>query len=298
MNVDPNSLPEKLVRTITGHNPERGAAWLRELPDRLDRLAARWSLALQPHYPELSYHYVAPAVRTDGTQCVLKVGPPRGEVRQEIEALRLFDGDGMVRLLESNLDEGALLLERLEPGVMLAKLSRQDDDAATRLGAEIMRRLWRPAPAGHSLRTLESWFGCFARLPAAGTTWPSPLFERGAQMARELIASTPSEMVLHGDLHHFNILSAQREPYLAIDPKGLAGDPAFDLWAFLRNPDPLPASGLLRRLDILTEELNLDRPRVRAWLFASSVLNACWSLEDGNDRWRENLEHAKQFDAL
>jgi streptomycin 6-kinase len=149
-----------------------------------------------------------------------------------------------------------------------------------------MRELWRPPPASDAqeLVDLTSWFHDLLD-PAAhhgdGSIDPN-LVHRAQDVAHQLIGSTEAPALLHGDLHHFNILRAERQLWLAIDPKGLIGDPGFDIAAFMRNPSPRSAAvHASRRLDILSSELGLDRQRTRDWCFAEAVLNACWSRSAG-----------------
>lgn len=141
--------------------------WLRTLPDLLEQLAARWSLTLDSHFPAVIINYVAPATRADGTPCVLKVSRYLDDTLNEIAALRLWDGDGAARLIESDPEIGALLIERLDPGTMLVETAEADDAAATGIAADLLRQLWRPVPDGHGLRPLESWCDAFDRNRAA-----------------------------------------------------------------------------------------------------------------------------------
>lgn len=112
-------------------------------------------------------------------------------------------------------------------------------------------------------------------------------------MRRDLLASTERQTVLHGDMHHFNVLRARRATWLAIDPKGLAGDRHFDICQFLRNPHEVPADVNRRRLDIFCAELGLDRSRARDWCFVHAVLDACWDFEDGNS-WDRTIAYAEE----
>ena len=114
----------------------------------------------------------------------------------------------------------------------------------------------------------------------------------------ELLTSTERRVTLHGDLHHFNILSAQREPWLAIDPKGLIGDTGFEVAAFLRNPSRPSQALLTRRLDILVDALALDRERTRKWCFAEAMLNAAWSHEEGNPNLADKIEWARMMEKM
>lgn len=285
--ASPTALPAEFLRHHQGH-PE----WLRALPELLEQLAKRWSLTLAPHFAGLSYNYVTPAIRADGTPCVLKVSRHLGETRNEIAALQLWDGEGAARLLEAEPELGALLIERLDPGTMLVGVAEADDDDATAITAGVLRRLWRPRPEHSGLRSLESWCDAYDRNRDAvhkGTGgFPAALFRRADALRRDLLASTVTPTVLHGDMHHFNVLRASRDDrfvWLAIDPKGFAGDRCFDVCQFLReNPYRVPTAVKRRRLDIFCADLDLDRERTRDWCFVHAVLDACWDFEDGNPR--------------
>jgi len=287
-------LPPEFIR----YN-EEDPGWLRALPDQVQWLAHRWSLTLDRHFAEIAINYVAPATRRDGTRCVLKVSRRIGETRNEIAALLLWDGSGAARLLEADPDIGALLTERLDPGAMLVDVAQSDDNTATVIAADVLRQLWRPLPERYGLRPLESWCAAYERNRAAlsggAAGFPAALFQRADAMRRDLLASTDTPVVLHGDLHHFNILRAQRADWLAIDPKGLAGDRCFDVCQFLRNPHEVPPSVNGRRLDIFCAELGLDRERTKAWCFVHAVLDACWDFEDGKP-WQPTVAYAE--DAL
>jgi streptomycin 6-kinase len=182
-----------------------------------------------------------------------------------------------------------------------------DDGQATSIAAAVMRGLWRPAPANHAFPTTADWFRGFARLRArsGGGTGPLPprLFAHAEALFADLLAPQAEPVVLHGDLHHGNILTAQRQPWLAIDPKGLVGEPAYEVGALLFNPsrlqaDPEPGPILARRVDQLADELGLDRTRVRAWGVAQAVLSACWSLEDHGHGWEWAIRCTELLAAL
>jgi streptomycin 6-kinase len=285
-------LPPAFIRH-NGADP----AWLRALPDLLARLAADWSLTLDPHFPEIAINYVAPAARADGRPCVLKISRHVDETRNEIAALRLWDGDGAARLLEAEPDSGALLIERLDPGTMLVEVAESDDDAATVIAAGILRQLWRPVPERHGLRPLGSWCDAYDRnrepLSRGADGFPAALFRRADTLRRDLLTSTETPTVLHGDMHHFNVLRAQRAEWLAIDPKGLAGDRCFDVCQFFRNPHDVPTSVNRRRLDIFCAELDLDRRRTKDWCVVHAVLDACWDFEDGHP-WQRAVTYAEE----
>lgn len=282
-------LPESFKSTVVTTYAD-GAQWLDRLPALIEQMAERWSLSVAPAFPNLSYNWVAPVVRSDGTDAVLKLGPPSHELRCEMAALKRYDGRGAVRLLESDRESGALLMERIRPGVMLSTLA--DDGEATSIAAGLMRSLWRPLPDDHEFPTLARWFKSLTELRGKfdGETGPIPprLFEEAETLFAELSASQGEVLLLHGDFHHYNVLTAERAPWLAIDPKGICGDRAFDTAQYLLNPweDLLerPDAGriLARRIDQFAEELDLDRARIRGWGLANAVLSVCWAIEDGD----------------
>jgi streptomycin 6-kinase len=259
-------------------------------------MAARYDLTLGAPF-DLSYNYVCAATQRDGTPVVLKLSPPHAEFQSEIDALRHYGVEGCVELLEADAAAGIMIMERVLPGTPLHELP--DDDEATRIAAEVMRKLWRPLPPDHNFPTVAKWAEGLQRLRADnhGGTGPLPahLVERAEETYRELLASAPHPVLLHGDLHHGNILAATRVPYLAIDPKGVAGEPAYEVGPLLLNPWPelsrYPdlAQVQARRLAILAEQVQLDRERLRACAFAHAVLSAAWSVEDHGDGWQHSI---------
>ena len=270
-----------------------GETFLRELGSIVEDCERRWGIRVGRSFPKLSYSFVAEAERPDGAPCVLKLDARE----EEIEALRLFDGHGAARVLEVDVAKRYFLLERLVPGTMLATWP-PDDEAATRIAAGVMRRLWRPVPSEHRLETLEDRGRAFERQRPrfGGGTGPFP--EHLVAEAQRVFAELPvgvEPMVLHGDCHHYNILFTRdrdgsgQDEWLTIDPHGLAGDPGYEVGCFIYNPsaqyDPMeapdPKACLERRVAVLAETLGWERERVRLWCLAQSVLSEWWSLEDG-----------------
>jgi streptomycin 6-kinase len=283
-------VPAKFARATVALHGDAGRLWLDGLSALVEECAARWSLRVGPPFPRLSYNYAAPAEGPGGERLVLKLGVPVRELHSEMAALRAFDGRGAVRLFDSDAARGALLLERLEPGTSLVVLCEEDDGAATVEAASVMRQLWRAPIPEYDFPTAADWGLGFARCRARfdGTTGPFPrgLFEEAESLYAELLASSAAPVLLHGDLHHGNVLAAAREPWLAIDPKGLTGEPAYEAGALLRNPLPQllkwpePVRVTERRIAQLSDELGLERARVRGWGLAQAALSAWWSIED------------------
>jgi streptomycin 6-kinase len=298
-----HTISPRLARTVVDVYGDDGAAWLARLPDTIADYARRWSLTVLPPFPNLSYNYVAPALRADGMELVLKLGVPDPSVESESAALRHYDGHGSARLIEADPAGGAILIERLRPGTTLATI--EDDVQATAIAAEVMRQLWRPAPQQHSFPNVADWADGLERLRAefGGGTGPFPprLVEMAERLFAELLGSQAAPVLLHGDLHHENILAATRQPWLAIDPKGIVGEPAYEVGALLRNR--LEAAPDLRRLqtrriDQLSEALGLDRERLLGWSMAQAVLSAWWSYEDHGRGWEPMMANAEVLAGL
>ncbi len=292
-------ISDAFSRATAARSGAAGRDWLDRLPTILDDCAARWGLTLGAPAAPLSYNYVVNARRTDGTAAMLKIHLPEGGFASEVAALRRFDGRGSARLLASDPRNAALLLERCEPGTPLTLTTVADDERATSIAASVMRQVWRPLLPGDSFQTMADWNADLRLLRPhyRGGTGPFPvaLIEEVETLLPALTASTPAPILLHGDLHYDNILAAARQPWLAIDPKGLAGEPAYETGALLYNPQPHlldaphPGRILARRVDQLAEELTLDRARVRGWGIVRAVLSAWWHVQSSGHVWQEAL---------
>jgi streptomycin 6-kinase len=294
-------LPDELVRRVSGTFGDAGRDWLPRLPEILRELAERWELELGEPFADLSYHYVVRAQRA-GEALVLKVGVPNPEMPHEVHALEVFSGGDTVRLHASDVELGAQLLEQVSPGGDLWQL---DEDEAVRVAGAIMRRLPRPAPDdGHRFPTLEDWAGAFdrydARFPDGGPL-PAPRVERARALFRELPKAGGPAMLLHGDLHHANVLRAERQPWLVIDPKGVVGDPAFEAACFLRNAferSADPRATLEGGAAVLSEALEVERDHILRWTLAHALLSAAWSVEDDQSGYERDLACAELAESL
>ena len=291
----------KFRRFISEVHGEEGEVWLSNLPNIISACEQEWSLQAMAPFENLSYNFIAPAVRADRSEVILKISIPNTELAAEIEALRMFGGRGCVKLLAANPKLGALLLERIKPGMQLVNIS--NDSEATRIAARVMRLLWRPVLDDHPFPTTDLWALGLGKMRQrfCGGTGPLPayLVEKAGALFRELHDSMETPLLLHGDLHHENILRSGRGDWLAIDPKGVVGELAYEAGALLRNPLPWlfdqgdPGRVTAQRVAILAEELNLDRGRLLAWALAGAVLSACWCIEDKIDCWQEAIRCAE-----
>lgn len=253
-----------------------GRAWLERLPQLVSDLAERWDLELGEAYAGSYASYVAPALRA-GERVVLKVQWPHEECTYEADALEVWNGDGAVRLLAHDRERGGLLLEHCSPGTHLA-----DSERSHALPALIglLPRLWKPA--GPPFKTLaeeaEEWrSGLIANWEAAGKPFERELVDAAAGYLTELPANQGEQVLLHQDLHGGNVLAAEREPWLVIDPKPLAGEREFAAAPIVRSFElGHSRAQVLDRLDRLSTELGLDRERCRGWTIAQTV---AWSID-------------------
>jgi len=289
---------EKNIISLYGAS---GKQWLKDLPRFLKQREKELHIKIHRPFDSLTYNYVAPVTLVDASkayqEAVFKCGVPNVELNSEVEALKYFAGNGCIKLLKCNTRDGWLLLERLVPGEKL--LSIKDDDLATKIAAQVMLKLWRTVDKKvTTLPTVAKWLQAFDRLYQQfnGETGPFPknLVDRAVKLAKELLQSSGEQILLHGDLQHYNILSATHDSWLAIDPKGVIGEREFEIGALMKNPAPLLSATsnlkdlFLRRIDIVVAITNLDRQRVIAWSFIMAMLSAGWFFE-GSGKYDELL---------
>ncbi|MGI5278492.1 aminoglycoside phosphotransferase family protein [Streptomyces rochei] len=282
-------VPDALAASQAKYNGAAGRAFIDALPELAAGFLDRWGLRLDGSAMHGWAALVLPVVAGDGTPAALKLQILDAETEGEPVALRLWDGDGAVRLLDHDPATGTMLLERLDPTRTLAHVA--DSREAALVVARLLAHLTAtPAPPG--LRHLgDIARGMLERTPRALERVPDPADRRliadCAAAVREVV-DEPGDRLLHWDLHYENVLGSERAAWLAIDPKPLAGDPAFDLMPALDNRyEP----GETRwRFDAMTDVLGLDRERARAWTLGRVLQNCLWNVEDGDPLEREQLE--------
>lgn len=256
-----------------------GAEWLESLPSIVERCAERWSLRVGRPFEQGNVSLVLAVKLPEETPAVLKINFPEAESEHEPDALTLWDGEGAVRLLSYDEPSRALLIERCEPGTPLWLV--EDDEEATRIAAGALRRIWRAPPVDHGFRLLAQETEHWAReLPSYWQTQAEPfersLLDEAVAACVEFGEGQGEQVVLHQDFHGGNVLRAEREPWLVIDPKPLVGEREFDAGSLARDRRWLLGQGgdrarLARRLDVLSSELGLDRERVRRWGIAHAL---------------------------
>ena len=265
----PLNVPHRLLVYCRASAKHRD--WLERLPERIDELTIRWEITIGPPFDndETSSAWVAPATRVDGTPVVLKVALPHVEGEHEIAGLRFWGGDPTVHLIDADEPLGAMLLERCMPGTVLRTLPEAEQDVVI---ASLLRRLWR-VPSEPAFRPLADLMAFWAHETAADPRkWPDRgLVHAGLQLFRELPQSAESHVLLATDLHAGNVLRAEREPWLVIDPKPFVGDPAYDATQHLFNCVPRLSANPDATIGRLADLLGVDRQRVRLWTFARAA---------------------------
>ena len=281
------NFPPEFLSNIQNVFLEDGRTYVEALPDLIAEASSHWGLTNVEPVQNLSYNFVAFADRGD-VRVVLKIGLPNPETKSEMAALRLFKGAGACRLIDYEEERYWMLLERLKPGIMLSIL--ENDEEATHIAADVMQKIWRAPPTDEVFIRLSDWFDELKglRLHFHGGTGPfdAKLLQRVEHAVAEFLAENHQPVLMHGDFHHFNILSSERG-WLIIDPKGVLGPACYEVGPLLINPWGDLLSGgkdyrqmTKRRIDILHERLGFERERIREWGLAHAILSAWWSIED------------------
>lgn len=254
---------------MRGHGDAAG--WLDELPAIVSDLAERWGLEVGEPYEGSQVSWVAPA-RRDGDEVVVKVQWPHPECRDEAAALVAWAGDGAVALLAHAPDRHALLLERCTPGDRLADHPEVD---AVGVMVDLLPRLWEPAtePFRPLADEAADWRrSLWTDWSAAGEPCERRLVDAADDALADLGPTQGEQVLLHQDLHGDNVLASEREPWLAIDPKPLAGERELGVAPIVRDFQlGHTRAEVRRRFDRLTAELGLDRERARAWTVGQTV---------------------------
>ncbi|HET7689692.1 MAG TPA: aminoglycoside phosphotransferase family protein [Nocardioidaceae bacterium] len=260
------------------------ATWLDELPRRVADLLEEWELTVDGATMHGFCSVVLPVRTPGGRPAVLKVGIPDPEHENEHLALQHWKGNGTVQLLRADPRRFALLLERLHT----EDLRELWDLEACEIVAGLYPRLHLPAlPQLRTLSSfLEGWNDDLARLPRNAPV-PRRLVEQALSLSRDFERDESTNgRIIHGDLHYYNVLAGDREPWLVIDPKPMSGDPHYEvapmLWNRWDELDGQVRDGVRRRFHTLVDAAGFDEDRARDWVVVRMVHNAMWAFQDGD----------------
>lgn len=256
----------------------------RELRRRVEDRISAWRIVVE-HTTETESSILAFG-RRDDQPVVLKVIRQRGDEWRSGEILDAFEGKGVVRVYD--YVAGAMLLERLRPGTPLVRIALNGggDEQATGILAEVIGKM-SPRSSGSTVPTVAQWAKGFERHIASGNAQvPARLLREAHRVYTQLCDSQSRVRLLHGDLHHYNVLFDADRGWLAIDPKGVVGEVEYEVGAALRNPVErselfAEPSAIEQRVECFARALKLDATRILAWGFAQAVLSAIWAVEDG-----------------
>ncbi|AIQ30611.1 hypothetical protein P40081_22410 [Paenibacillus sp. FSL P4-0081] len=295
-------IPEPFTKRMHELYGKQGVAWAEALPDLITDCADRFGFSPEAPFSNLSYNFVLRAKLSNGKPAVLKLSFMKEELSKEVSVLRAYEGRGAIHVLDADEDWGVALLEGADPGTPLSAI--EDDAKATNIFCEVFQRLQLPAPAGSRYPSMKQHFAAIERYRERfgdGET-AAPLPESWVENAEEclvyLINTTEENFLLHGDLHHDNILRQGEEQWVVIDPKGIIGDIHFDTVQYLLNY--MDRGGdceqvLRGRIAIMAERLGLDPRRIAMWGVVRGVLEACWTIEGGRTDWHRGIQLTELF---
>lgn len=259
---------------------EKGKAWLNELPELVATIASRLNLRDLKEITNLTYNYVLSGFHGDNP-IILKLGFDNAGLKREAFALKCFAGYGAVKVLAE--DDGILLLERAVSGTSLKDYFPDREQESIEIACGVMKKLHQAnIPATHNFSHIKDW------LKALDRDWkiPNEYLQKAREIRDQLLKTTGPDVLLHGDLHHDNILQNGYD-WVVIDPAGILGEKAFEVAAFIRNPIPellnhADAPNIIQgRVSHFAEALELPERRIAEWCFVQAVLAWVWALEDG-----------------
>lgn len=279
---------------------KKGQAWLNELPRLVTAISSKFDLRDLKEATNLTYNYVLSGFQGDNP-IILKLGLDHEALTREAFALRCFEGCGAVNVLAE--DHDILLLERAMPGTSLKSYFPTKEKESIEIACGVMQKLHQTSiPTTHNFLHIKDW------LTALDKNWaiPDAYLQKARKLRDRLLQTSKSDVLLHGDLHHDNILqngndesrpsSQSEDGWLVIDPKGVIGEQAYEVAAFIRNPMPDllniqdPEEIIQRRIVMFSDLLNVPRSSVADWCFVQAVLSWVWAIEDGcDDTYSKNL---------
>jgi streptomycin 6-kinase len=271
---------EKNIISLYG---EKGSEWLRQLPNRVSEIAKTWYLTNLKPAENLSYNYVLFGLQ-DSLPIVLKISPDNKALSTETQALEAFSGYGAMKILAKM--EDALLLEQAVPGEILKAYLPNKQREALSIACIVAQKLHcAPVSKNKIFPHMKDW------LAALDKDWdiPREFLLKARQLKNKLLETSPAtDVLLHGDLHHENILSHGYE-WRVIDPKGVIGSPVHEVWAFIREPSA--------DIPFIADTLDFDAGLIRQWYFVHLILAACWNVEDGlsPQKFLNLANHSLQF---
>ena len=282
-----SNLKQNIIK-IYGDN---GKQWLDSLPEIVAKIANEHNLSGLIPVNNMTFNYIASGYQND-KPIILKMGMNSNDLTKEVSCLKAFPKHAVADVIAH--DDNMSIIQRAVPGITLKDHFPNNDIDATKILCASIKELHKASiPESHNFYHLSELF----RTLDQKLDIPDEILTRAKHLRDDLLKSTTKEVLLHGDLHQDNILK-NGDIWLAIDPKGFIGDPAFEPAAYLCNPIPellqenQPREMIEKRINICSAELDIDSQRITDWLYAKSVLCWAWSLADNLDAsyWYNLLE--------
>lgn len=276
-----------LTNNIKNVFGDKGIKWLNALPTLIEKLAADWKLSHLVPVDNMSFNYVAKAISHSNQPVILKISCDAQSIAEERQALLYFDGNASIRIFDYSEECNAMLLEQAIPGTTLKSLYPNQVEFVMDCYVSTMQKLHsKNMPKNHNYRHISDWLKAIDKLKP--DQLPDGMLRKAINSKNALLASPGKEVFLHGDLHHDNILK-NNDQWLAIDPKGIVGEPEFEIAAFdFIHSSELTSKSEIQKLfetraEIIAKKANLNLQRIKDWVFIRLILSAAWSIEDNGD---------------
>lgn len=290
------ALPSLFSQKITQNWGKEGEKWLRTLPSLIQEATQQWNLEKITPLKNLSYNFVARAIQLPNhLKVILKIGVDPTEIEIEARSLKFYNGKGCVRLFSHDYQKGAFLMEEVCPGFSLKSSFPQNDEFTVSTASWAMHILHRHSQNFESFPTIEKWLAPLLREEASPI--PARDLSKARKIAEKLLETQSEKVLLHGDLHHDNLLYKDSGDWIAIDPKGVIGERAYEVGTFIRNPWPdvlhYPEMPFLlsRRFILFAKLLDIDIVRLKEWSYIQCLLSAYWHAHDQEEA-RKTLKYA------
>jgi len=296
------TIPDELVTHTIAMCGRRGERWLDELTAVIRELESQWSVTVGDPFPAIEFNYVAGATGKNDQPLVIKIGPPFDdtEIFSEAKFLKVLNGRRTIKLLALDRVRRSILLERAIPGQNLAELFTGNELGAIGPAIEVLQVITHKPPQDLTdTISLDDWFDGLRRY--SETDFPKNYAEKALEIYGDLSVKG-SYRYLHGDFHPGNVVSATRERFLAIDPKGIVGPIGYDIAVFLNNFHwwQEERADIKERLDQavrkFAESFDIDEYDLRCWAFAQMVLGAWWTFDEMPDIYQNEVAKADVWD--
>jgi streptomycin 6-kinase len=300
-NVEIMELTPQFRKNIEAVYGETGNLWLQRLPIFIQELEQQWDVRFVKPVAELSFNFVGLVnCNSNNQMAIIKTAPTGEHLVNEVHCMLCFS-NATPRVYKHDEERFAFLMEYITPGYSLKKfLKNENDIVATRIIAQTIKELQKNQQKKYTFKHLSDLVGDLKSLYGH---MDAKLLAKAGSLFSELTADRSNDVVLHGDLHHDNIIRSGSS-WKVIDPHGYLGDPVAEVGVMIRNPmdsfpnDVSPAQVVETRLNILKEELPFDPQKIKAWSFVMTILSAAWNMHDFNHLAESEIELASLIDKV